>query len=267
MKRFFRHLILALLPPNLRKKWRFRFAPEEYVIIPKSEFLYAEDNVYTSNSPTFLEDENFVRAYRLGEQTGSWGTSVVRWRAYVACWAGRQAAKLPGDFVECGVNRGGLSRAIIDYTQFQNLDKQFYLIDNFTGLVPEYVSEAERSKGLLENYAYYNNNSSEEVAKIFKAFANVKIIQGNVPDVLPAVPSRAVAYLSLDMNCTMPEISAAEFFWDQMVPGGIILLDDYTQTMHSEQQKAFDAFADKRGLSILALPTGQGILFKPAAMG
>ena len=30
----------------------------------------------------------------------------IRWRAYVCCWAAKQALAVEGDFVECGVNTG-----------------------------------------------------------------------------------------------------------------------------------------------------------------
>ena len=263
MKRFIRRVLLAVLPTKLRNRWHFRLAPEEYVILPRAVLNYAEDNIFTMNSPTFLQDTTFLRAYQLGEQTNSWHGGVIRWRAYIACWAGQYAMRLPGDFVECGVNRGGLARTIIDYVQFQDVNKQFYLIDNFTGLVPEYLNEAERGKQLLETYAYYEDNTKAAVVQTFEKFSNVRIIQGNVPDVLGQVSVQAVAFLSLDMNCTMPEITAAEHFWDRLVPGGIILLDDYAQAIHSEQQLAFDAFAKQRGLGVLSLPTGQGIIIKP----
>lgn len=265
MKPIFHRLVRALLPPTWRGRLHFLLNPNSYHLLYKASLPYAEDSLYTHNAAPFLQDEKFRQAYALAEATGSWPGSTIRWRAYVACWAGQLAAKLPGDFVECGVNRGGLARAIVDYTQFGQLPKRFFLVDNFTGLVPEYLNAAEREKNLAEHYAYYEQNSKAEVTATFAAFPNVQVVQGNVPDVLPDIPTQGVAYVSLDMNCTMPEIKAAEFFWERLVPGGILLLDDYTQTLHSEQQIAFDQFAQARGVSVLALPTGQGLLFKPVA--
>jgi len=37
--------------------------------------------------------------------------------------------------VECGVNRGGLSRAAIHYVDFERLNNQFWLLDAYEGLV------------------------------------------------------------------------------------------------------------------------------------
>jgi hypothetical protein len=48
-----------------------------------------------------------------------------------------------------------------------------------------------------------------------------------------------------------------------MVSGAIMCLDDYNWVHHIHQKIAFDKFAEERGVKILNLPTGQGILMKP----
>jgi hypothetical protein len=76
------------------------------------------------------------------------------------------------------------------------------------------------------------------------------------------IKAEKVCYLSIDMNCKEPEIAAAEFFWDKLVSSGVIVLDDYGFTLHRAQKDAFDEFAFKRGVRVLSLPTGQGLIFK-----
>ena len=252
----------AVMPEPLRLRLHYFRRYQDYVWMTRQGVQYAEDNLFTQNATPFLDDQNFQRAYQLGAQTKSWHGLSIRWRVYVACWAGLYASKLDGDFVECGVNRGGLARAMVDYIGFERLDKRFYLIDTFSGLVPAYLSEEEIRKGILQAYSYYTDNSLEIVEQTFAPFENVKIVQGIVPDILATLPTSHVAFLSLDMNCTMPEIAAAEYFWPRMSVGGIMLLDDYGSALHSEQQKAFDRFARDRGVQVLALPTGQGLIFK-----
>jgi hypothetical protein len=65
------------------------------------------------------------------------------------------------------------------------------------------------------------------------------------------------------MNCVAPEIAAAEYFWDKLVPGAVVILDDYGWEAHYEQKLAFDRFAARKGVMVLTLPTGQGLIFKP----
>jgi hypothetical protein len=64
------------------------------------------------------------------------------------------------------------------------------------------------------------------------------------------------------MNIVMPEIAAIEFFWDRLIPGGIVLLDDYGWATHAAQRAAFDAFASAHDAMILSVPTGQGIMIR-----
>ena len=65
------------------------------------------------------------------------------------------------------------------------------------------------------------------------------------------------------MNCAVPEIAAAEYFWDKLVSGAVIVLDDYGWVCHIEQKLAFDEFASRKNVQVLVLPTGQGLIFKP----
>jgi O-methyltransferase len=65
------------------------------------------------------------------------------------------------------------------------------------------------------------------------------------------------------MNCTLPEKAALEFFWDKLVPGGVVLSDDYGDVGYEGQKKMYEDFAAAHGLTLLTLPTGQALLFKP----
>lgn len=65
------------------------------------------------------------------------------------------------------------------------------------------------------------------------------------------------------MNCATAEVAAAEYFWPKMSKGAKALLDDYAYASYEEQKKAFDKFAAAKGITILSLPTGQGLYIKP----
>jgi hypothetical protein len=86
-----------------------------------------------------------------------------------------------------------------------------------------------------------------------------------VPDTLATVNIQQVAYLSIDMNIAKPEREALEYFWPKLVPGGVVVLDDYGWINYAEQKATIDEFARIKGLNICTLPTGQGIIVKPLA--
>jgi O-methyltransferase len=92
---------------------------------------------------------------------------------------------------------------------------------------------------------------------------NVEVIKGRVPDVLSSLAIDRVAYLHIDMNIAAPEVAAAEHFWDRLVSGAVVVLDDYGSMAHVEQKMGLDEFARARGVTILTLPTGQGLLIRP----
>ncbi len=182
-----------------------------------------------------------------------------RWRANVVCWAATHARQVPGDFVECGVNRGGNARMVIEYLGIDRCPEKFFLFDTFQGFVDEYLSEGER-QNVLKHHTY--SDCLSDVRQTFAPFPFVKIVPGAVPDTLDQVSINRVSFLSIDMNCAAPEIAAAAHFWPLLVPGAVIVLDDYGFSSHLEQKQAFDRFAEERNVPILSLPTGQALIFK-----
>lgn len=219
---------------------------------------------------SFLREPAFVRAYQSGMNSGhkisrDKGSDVdlhIEWRVQVACWAAWHAKQLPGSFVECGVNTGIYSLAVCNYIDFNSTGKDFFLFDTFEGIPEEQMAEQERDDRIRENQEFYDE--CYDIARCnFAPFPKAKLIRGKVPDTLANVAIDQVCYLSLDMNIAEPEIAAIEFFWDKLVPGAPVLLDDYGWLHYSLQKEAMDKFASKKGVKILTMPTGQGLLLKP----
>lgn len=222
---------------------------------------YNEDGLVSSHYAGFLGDPRFQDAYRAGRETGSWPHGDLRWRAHVVCWAAARGVAIEGDFVECGVNRGGYAMTAMRYIGFERLDRRFFLLDTFEGLVAGQLSDRERRAG-LRGGGY--TPCYDAVVSTFADYGpKVRIIRGAVPGTLPQVDAERIAFLSIDMNAREPEIAAAEHFWDRLAPGAAMLLDDYGWRKHAEQRIAFDEFARTRGVPLLALPTGQGLILKP----
>jgi Macrocin-O-methyltransferase (TylF) len=226
--------------------------------------LYDEDGLVTTHLHSFTRDPRFIRAYaRAIDAAGE--DYHIRWRAHIALWAGRTAARLDGDFVECGVNRGFLSSGIMRDLDWDSLGKTFFLLDTFRGidlsLLPsEEIPEATvRNEWGTESGFYVQD--VELVRANFAEWRNVRIICGSVPGSLDEVTTDSVAFLHLDMNASRPEVAALELLWPRLVPGAVILLDDYG--FSDTQHRAMNEFASAHDVSIANLPTGQGLLLKP----
>jgi len=220
---------------------------------------YCQDGLATEHNGDFLYDPRFTSAYALGRETGSWRGREIPWRAYVACWAAEHASRLPGDMVECGVYRGGLARTVMAYITFETLPKTFYLLDTFCGIPEEQILLEERRLGRgMERY----EECYQDVVQTFKRFPNVVIIRGPIPDTLTQVPAEQICYLSLDMNSAMAEVAALNYFWEKLVSGAVVLLDDYGFRDYAPQKQAIDTFATAQGERVLSLPTGQGLIIR-----
>ena len=214
----------------------------------------------TDHLSEFKNDERFKRSYEIAVKDGhALGLHVpAPWTNHVTCWAAEHGARLKGDFVECGVLRGFTSRMAMEYVGFEKLNKKFYLIDTYKGLDEKYLSPTERQRefGYTDIFPY--------ISQAFSKIENAVIVRGVVPEVLKILPKiKNVAYLHIDMNCTIPEIAAAEYFWPKMSTGAIMILDDYGHQGFDEQRLAFDKFAKEKNVPILCLPTGQAIILKP----
>ncbi len=203
---------------------------------------------------------DFVKAEQAGAATGSWAN--VHWRVHTILWAANQSIQVEGDFVECGTHKGGFARAIVDYVDLAKANKKLYLLDTFEGLKDELLTDKEIAAGKKEHFQHEYSDCYAEVVKTFEAFPFVKIIKGTVPETLPQVVSDKIAFLSIDMNCIAPEIAALNYFWDKISKGGIIVLDDYAYVTCDLQYEEHNAWAAEKGIKILTLPTGQGLIVK-----
>lgn len=213
----------------------------------------------------FLSDQRFQEAFWANAGTQE-EDAERQWRLHTLCWAARHCLNLPGDFVECGVFAGFMSKTVCDYVDFAKVDKTFYLYDTYEGFSPKYSSEADfpDQPGFFR-YAqkvFSRPGLHEFVRERFADVPNARVIKGAVPDSLHGTAPGKIAYLHIDMNSPAPEIGALEVLFDRVVPNGLIIFDDYGWGGHKLQKDAEDAWFAQRGYAILEMPTGQGLVVK-----
>jgi len=234
--------------------------------LPSDCTEYNQDGLRSIHNHDFMSEAKFSKAYERGCRAHA--DYQWHWRVHIGLWAAFTASKLDGDFVECGVNHGFLSSAIMEFLNWNSLKKTFYLLDTFEGLDLRYVSDEELKRGAEKNNetaikSGFYVDGVESVKANFSEWTNVQIIKGSIPETLSQVDTTRVAYLHVDMNCSPPEVAAMNYFWDRLLPGAVVLLDDYAYRGYESQKNAMDAFAKQRHVMIASLPTGQGLLIKP----
>ena len=108
--------------------------------------VYSEDGLATIHNKSFLRNPRFQRAYDRGIKANG-ADHFMRWRAHVAFWVAKQASRLPGDFVECGVSTGFLASGIMDYLDWNSLNRRYIMFDTWAGLDDRYLSKLRTPSG------------------------------------------------------------------------------------------------------------------------
>lgn len=229
---------------------------------------YAADGVgVRGKNLGFLAEPSFIDAWTKAEQLNAegWqkagGVPDVRWRAHVCVWAASNCLRLKGDFVECGVHTGLFSLSIIKALGFGEQDRRFWLFDTFEGIPVETVGDADRDLAEQLNARIYSDVHALAVRN-FSDTPNARIVKGLLPGTLEAAPIDEVAFLSIDLNNADAEESCIALLWDKLVPGAMVVIDDYAFAGHEAQYAMWNDFASRHDHRILTLPTGQGLLVR-----
>jgi hypothetical protein len=254
---------VKLIPPFVQRSFNRRadrFITTHGYISFDTRKYYAEDGLFTIHDDGFRNDPGFREAYARGIEAGQGVDPHFEWRIHIALWAAATALGVPGDFIECGVNAGFTSSAIMRALDWAKQPRRYYLVDTFKGPVMEQTSPADRDRvrSLLDAGAYVTD--LDRVRANFAEWPNAVVVQGAVPEVLPGVPAERIAFLHIDMNAPAPECAALEYFWSKLSPGAVVLLDDYVRCEYPDLKGAFDATARQLQARILSLPTGQGLI-------
>ncbi|MGE3839976.1 MAG: tetratricopeptide repeat protein [Vicinamibacterales bacterium] len=240
---------LALLEAALLIRDQFPQTPRVFV----SQGLIAWEKTMG-----FLNDERFrqcVDRYNHLRMMVNW-----EWNLHVIQWAARQALHVPGDFVELGVYRGFTTAVTADNIDFASIDKRWYLYDTFAGIPAD-----QRTDGWP--HAYGGRDSDQwfgEVVDLFSSYANISVIRGRVPEVFAESCPDRIAFVHIDLNSAPAELGALEKLFDRLSPGAVVVFDDYGWYTARDQFDAENRWMADRGLSILELPTGQGLFIKAA---
>ncbi|MBM3555844.1 MAG: methyltransferase [Alphaproteobacteria bacterium] len=234
----------------------------------KSVFEAAGSTVFTGDNLVVVDqifglgpDQAFIDAFyatQPDDNEKGWA-----WRLQTLLWAARNALALEGDFVECGVFRGFMSRFICDMLDFAGHDRRFWLFDSFAGLSPTWSNEIERrSLNPIYEISKSEGYLVDAVRAKFAAYPNVRIVPGFVPEVFKDACPERIAYLHVDLNAAAAEIAALEALFPRVVPGGMIVLDDYGRADYRHMHDAERAWFRDHGHPVLELPTGQGLVIK-----
>lgn len=177
-----------------------------------------------------------------------------------------EESRVAGAFVECGVWKGGAIGVMAAVADKAKSNRKTWLFDSFEGL-PEptkkdggtaIIYAANRDSGKLRSIEKCVG-PLEDVKKLFFSVLklnpeNIYIRKGWFQDTLPKEKQNVgpIALLRLDADWYESTKCALDNLYDNVVPGGYVLVDDYG---HWEGcKKAVDEFLAKRNLSVKFIP-------------
>jgi len=136
---------------------------------------------------------------------------------------------LSGDIAECGCAKG-LSAFCIS-ALFKLADPQFtgagfHIFDSFLGLseaAPQDYGTSSNPNMVQGKFAF----SLEKVRRALSGFPGISFYPGWIPTRFAELSDRKFRMLNLDVDLYQPTRDAVLFFYPRLVPGGIIVCDDY----------------------------------------
>lgn len=139
------------------------------------------------------------------------------------------ADKVDGDFVECGVWRGGASIYAKAVLNLKGSDKKVWLADSFEGM-PKLVMAEDKADADFSDHDYLAV-SEETVLGNFKKFGvlddKVRTIKGWFSESLPGAAVEKISILRLDGDHYSSTMDCLNALYGKISDGGFVIVDDY----------------------------------------
>jgi O-methyltransferase len=182
-------------------------------------------------------------------------------RKFVVWSMARSVRSLAGDTAECGVYTG-CSTYLMCIASLP-FERTHHVFDSFEGL----SSPSDEDRPSSENaYVWRQGDlavTEAEVKSKLKRFSFIEYHKGWIPGPFSDVSDRSFRFVHVDVDLYQPTRDSIRFFYDRLVPGGILLCDDYGYHTCAGARRAFDEFVHERSLDpVVHLPTGQGFIVK-----
>jgi hypothetical protein len=192
-------------------------------------------------SHVFDLEPEFLELYELcREQTM---TSLERMYALYSATRYIVENELPGDFVECGVWRGG-SVMLMALTLLRRNDtsRELWLYDTFGGMTAPGDDDVQTMSGraaadILREHErtpddpFWGISPRDAVERNLRRtgypIERFRFVEGDVAATLSASAPERIALLRLDTDWYASTRHELGQLWPRLVPGGVLIIDDY----------------------------------------
>jgi hypothetical protein len=170
---------------------------------------------------------------------------------------------IEGDFVECGVWKGGSAMLMAkSLLEAKTTDRLIYLYDTFEGMSEPSEKDVsffgKKAKSLLQQQSIEVQHSvwcysaidevKSNLIKVGYPEDNFIFVQGKVEDTIPKVLPQKIALLRLDTDWYESTKHELTHLYPLLVEGGILIIDDYGHWLGCK--KAVDEFIQEKKLKL-----------------
>lgn len=190
---------------------------------------------------------------------------------------------LPGDIVELGVYRGATLMSWANFIEIRNMgdrQKQVFGFDNFAGFgqLNEKDGKADEKVGKVAGGGFDSSVFEEMLEDAISIYdkdrfipykPRVVLVKGGIETTVPQFvedqPGLRISLLHFDCDLYEPTKVALEHFWPLVVPGGVVLFDEYGIRPWGGESNAVDEYFAGRNVKIRRLdwaPNPGGYIIK-----
>lgn len=168
-------------------------------------------------------------------------------------------SKVAGDFVECGVWKGGsallMARTLVELGVD---DRSLWLYDTFSGMSEPTDADGRRTWQRWRSLQRDTHNSwcYSPIDEVRATMARsgypqdaIHLVEGKVEDTIPRSTPSKVALLRLDTDWYESTRHELVHLWPRLAPGGILIIDDYGKWQGA--RRAVDEYFEQNGPVLL----------------
>lgn len=176
-------------------------------------------------------------------------------------------ANIPGDFVECGVLKGG-SAMVIAYTliKMNETNRKIYLYDTYAGMSKPTSEDYRISNNSVYAMPMWENGQNKDYNTLaFSPLSDVRnnmfstgypkenliFVKGKVEDTIPETMPNQISLLRLDTDWYESTKHELIHLFPKLAKGGVLIVDDYGDWAGAK--KAVDEYFSNKPILLIRM--------------
>lgn len=161
----------------------------------------------------------------------------------------RSARSRPAAMAEAGVFKGGSARLICE----NKGDAALHLFDIFEALQDGELPDGAEAREVQRHFGSVHGNR-QMVERLLEPYSNVHFHPGIFPASAAGLGPLGFSFVHLDLDLVGPTRAALEYFHPRLIPGGILVGDDYDDP---QLRRCFECYFESSPDALIELPWSQ----------